>query len=488
MGDNNSIVRSKGKIMEQSKEKIANILLFLVDIISILVSYILAGILWLVLYKGMDNIKTGDLMGFEMGALFLSYIFIILFFNANGNFFKRDKFNEFLNVTKVNIMFASLFSVILFTKRSADVFSRGVYFLTIILNILFMFLLHIILKYYLTRIRIKSKRIDRLLLVTYKDRAEDIIKKVRKRSEWNTKIDGIVILDENLTGQTISDITVVAGRDDLLDYVRTQIMDEVLLDMPVKEYKIMRKAIIELESMGVVVSMSITQLREFEEYKTTIGMIGDVPVVRFASVFHEYNKLLVKRIIDIFGAIIGLMITAVVTVILAPILLIESPGPLFFKQKRVGRNGRYFYMYKFRSMYKDAEERKKELMDKNEMNGLMFKMTDDPRITKVGKFIRKTSIDELPQFFNVLKGDMSLVGTRPPTVDEFKQYEGHHKRRLMMKPGITGLWQVSGRSDIEDFEEVVMLDLQYIDNWCVTEDIKILFKTVKVIFFGKGAR
>ena len=176
------------------------------------------------------------------------------------------------------------------------------------------------------------------------------------------------------------------------------------------------------------------------------------------------------------------------TIVLAPILLIESPGPLFFKQKRVGRNGRYFYMYKFRSMYRDAEERKKDLMDQNEMNGLMFKMTDDPRITKVGKFIRKTSIDELPQFFNVLKGDMSLVGTRPPTVDEFKQYEGHHKRRLSMKPGITGLWQVSGRSDIEDFEEVVMLDLQYIDNWCVTEDIKIIFRTFKVILFGKGAK
>ena len=159
-----------------------------------------------------------------------------------------------------------------------------------------------------------------------------------------------------------------------------------------------------------------------------------------------------------------------------------------FKQKRVGKNGRYFFIYKFRSMYKDAEARKKELMDKNEMNGLMFKMTDDPRITKVGKFIRKTSIDELPQFFNVLKGDMSLVGTRPPTVDEFKQYEGHHKRRLSMKPGITGLWQVSGRSNIEDFEEVVKLDLQYIDNWCLALDFKILIKTVGVIFFGRGAK
>ena len=474
--------------MEQSKEKLSNILLYLVDMFSLLFSYLLAGLLWLVMYKKMDDVNVSDHLGFEVGALILTYAFVIIFFNANGTFFKRDKIMELISVIKINLMFAALFVVVLFAKRSADIFSRGVYFLTIILNIVIMFILHLVVKYYLTKIRIKSKRIDRVLIITYSDRVEDIIKRVSKRSEYNRNIDGIVILDKDMAGETILDYPVVANRDDIIDYVKLQVMDEVLLDMPANEYKRMRKDIMELESMGVVVSMSITQLREFEEYKTTIGMIGDVPVVRFASVFHDYNKLLVKRLIDIVGALVGIVLTLVVTIFLAPILLIESPGPLFFKQKRVGRNGRFFYMYKFRSMYKDAEARKKELMDKNEMNGLMFKMTDDPRITKVGKFIRKTSIDELPQFFNVLKGDMSLVGTRPPTVDEFKQYEGHHKRRLSMKPGITGLWQVSGRSDIEDFEEVVMLDLKYIDNWCVSEDLKILAKTVKVIIFGSGAR
>ncbi len=475
--------------MEQSKDKMKNILLYLADVASLFVSYVLAGLLWLVMYKQMDGQHVfTNLMAFETGALIISYAFIIIFFNANNNFFKRDKFNEFLCVTKINIMFAALFSVVLFVKKSADGFSRGVYFLTIILNILIMFILHLVLKYYLLKIRIKSKRIDRFLVVTYSDRVESLVKRVHKRSEWNRKIDGLVILDKNMTGEEIYGIPVVAGMSDMMDYVKLQIMDEVLLDIPMEEYHNLKETLMELESMGIIVNLSINQLDDFDEFKKTLGMIGDVPVVRFANVFHEDNKLLVKRLIDIVGALIGIGLTAVVTIILAPILLIESPGPLFFKQKRVGRNGRYFYMYKFRSMYRDAEERKKELMDQNEMNGLMFKMTDDPRITKVGKFIRKTSIDELPQFFNVLKGDMSLVGTRPPTVDEFKQYEGHHKRRLSMKPGITGLWQVSGRSDIEDFEEVVMLDLQYIDNWCVTEDIKIIFRTIKVIAFGNGAK
>ena len=198
--------------------------------------------------------------------------------------------------------------------------------------------------------------------------------------------------------------------------------------------------------------------------------------------------MIIKRAIDIVGALIGLLVTAVVTIFVAPAILIESPGPIFFKQKRVGKNGRYFYMYKFRSMYRDAEERKKALMEQNEMKGLMFKMTDDPRITKVGRFIRATSIDELPQFFNVLKGDMSLVGTRPPTVDEFMQYAGYHKRRLSIKPGITGLWQVSGRSSITDFEEVVALDLKYIREWSIGLDIRILLKTVKIVLTGSGSQ
>lgn len=145
-------------------------------------------------------------------------------------------------------------------------------------------------------------------------------------------------------------------------------------------------------------------------------------------------------------------------------------------------------MYKFRSMYIDAEERKKELMDQNEVQGLMFKMDKDPRITRVGNFIRKTSIDELPQFWNVLRGDMSLVGTRPPTEDEFEQYNIFYRRRLSITPGLTGMWQVSGRSDIKDFEDVVKLDLKYIDEWSLMQDVKIMLQTVGVVLFRRGSK
>ena len=191
---------------------------------------------------------------------------------------------------------------------------------------------------------------------------------------------------------------------------------------------------------------------------------------------------------DIVGSIIGLVITLIAFIIFAPIIKIQSPGPVFYKQIRIGKNGRRFTFYKFRSMYVDADKRKKELMEANEMDGNMFKMEDDPRIIPIGRFMRKYSIDELPQFFNVLKGDMSLVGTRPPTEDEYEMYKFHHKARLGFKPGLTGMWQISGRSDITNFEDVVAYDTEYIANWNIWLDIKILFKTIGVVLSGKGSK
>ena len=203
---------------------------------------------------------------------------------------------------------------------------------------------------------------------------------------------------------------------------------------------------------------------------------------------------------DILGGIVGCILTGIIFIFIAPIIYIQSPGPIFFKQKRVGQNGKQFYMYKFRSMYMDAEERKKALMEQNKISdGMMFKMDDDPRIIGsekkdkngkprgIGNFIRRTSLDEFPQFWNVLKGDMSLVGTRPPTLDEWEKYDLHHRVRMSIKPGITGLWQISGRSDITDFEEVVRLDREYIQNWSIWLDFKILFKTVGVVLRHEGA-
>ncbi len=219
-----------------------------------------------------------------------------------------------------------------------------------------------------------------------------------------------------------------------------------------------------------------------------VSSIGVYPMITYHTIALNQYEQMVKRFIDIVGSIVGIVLTSPVMLITALAIKLDSKGPVFFVQKRVGQNGRVFKMLKFRSMCVDAEAKKEELMKNNEMEGgVMFKMKNDPRVTKVGRFIRKTSIDELPQFFNILVGHMSLVGTRPPTLDEVSKYGRSQWRRISIKPGLTGLWQVSGRSDITDFDEVVNLDLEYIDRWSLTLDAKILLGTVGLILGRKGA-
>ncbi len=276
--------------------------------------------------------------------------------------------------------------------------------------------------------------------------------------------------------------------DDAVTFLKRHNVNLVIISVDHLDRDRMASVIDIVGEMGID-SMVTLDSFAMETFDSKLEDFGTLEVVRFAPRIFPEIALLVKRIIDIIGGLVGCILAGILFVFVAPAILIEDGGPIFFKQKRVGKNGKYFYMYKFRSMYRDAEARRKKLMKsgENEMNGAMFKMKDDPRITKVGKFLRKTSIDEFPQFFNVLKGDMSLVGTRPPMVDEYQQYSSHHKRRLSLKPGITGLWQTSGRSEITDFEEVVRLDCYYIDHWSVLFDIKILFMTVIAVLTGKGS-
>ncbi|ETT71785.1 sugar transferase [Bacillus mycoides] len=197
--------------------------------------------------------------------------------------------------------------------------------------------------------------------------------------------------------------------------------------------------------------------------------------------------ILAKRCIDFVGALCGLIVLSPVFFIIAILIKYEDPnGPVFFKQIRMGKNGRKFYMYKFRSMVTDAEKRLEDLLHQNEVSGAMFKMKDDPRVTNIGKFIRRTSIDELPQLINVLKGEMSLVGPRPPLPREVQEYTNYDRQRLMVKPGCTGIWQISGRSSLS-FAEMVELDIEYIINRNLILDLKIIIKTVKVMLFDKNA-
>lgn len=211
------------------------------------------------------------------------------------------------------------------------------------------------------------------------------------------------------------------------------------------------------------------------------------PIERKVNPNNQRGYLFIKRCIDVVGAVAGLLMLLIVFIIVSLLIKLEDPkGSIFFSQKRVGKNGKEFNMYKFRSMVSDAEAKLAELLEQNETTGAMFKMKNDPRVTKIGKFIRKTSIDELPQLINVLKGDMSLVGPRPPIVREVNEYTGYQMQRLLVTPGCTGLWQVSGRSNI-GFEEMVELDLTYITTRSLMADIKIIFRTIFMLFGSKNA-
>lgn len=219
---------------------------------------------------------------------------------------------------------------------------------------------------------------------------------------------------------------------------------------------------------------------------TTRSLGNGEYLLSFQTVPRAGLGLAIKRLVDIAGALVGLMVCALVAPLFAYRIQRETDGSVIFSQTRIGRNGRLFTLYKFRTMHVSAEERLHEVKAHNDMNGNIFKMRNDPRITKLGRFMRRYHIDELPQFWNVLRGEMSLVGTRPPLPREVAGYSAHHKRRLSMKPGLTGLWQLQGTERVKDFEEIVSLDCQYIDRWSLRQDCKIIAATLLKCWRGGG--
>ena len=327
-----------------------------------------------------------------------------------------------------------------------------------------------------------------ILIITTDAEAANVVKALRGDSYGTYHLAGVALLDKNKTGSMIQSVPAVAGADDVTAYIHKNWVDEVFFALP-EHVDIPKKIMKDCNRMGVVTHVQLAALNELGKNQVVEEIAGYMVLSSSINIVSSW-QLLVKRLMDIAGGLVGCIFTGIIYIFIAPIMKVKSPGPVFFSQVRMGKNGKPFKIYKFRSMYMDAEERKKELMEKNNIkDGLMFKMDDDPRIIKgIGHFIRKTSLDEFPQFWNILKGDMSLVGTRPPTMDEWDKYELHHRRRLAIKPGLTGMWQVSGRSEITDFEEVVELDTKYIEQWSIGLDIKILFKTVTVVFTGSGAK
>ena len=407
-------------------------------------------------------------------------------FNSMQDVLKRGRQLEFYATIK-QVVLTTLFLVLyLFISKTSEDISRNVIIIFSLIYLVISFIVRLIYKSILKKF-LKNKTNRQFIIITLKDRAEQLISKINS-SVNDITIKGIILLDDNNVS-VINEKKVVARKDNLFEYLQTEYVDEILLSVgDFDVHDILKK----LSLMGIVLHVEYNGIEDIvgSNNKLIVENLADTTVV--TSTINTINplQLIIKRLMDIVFGIIGTIITFVLAIIIGSIIYAKSKGPVFFVQDRVGRNGKVFKMIKFRSMYLDAEDRKKDLASQNEnKDQMMFKIEHDPRIIKgIGEFIRKTSIDEFPQFINVLKGEMSVVGTRPPTLDEWNKYDLHHRARLAIKPGITGLWQVSGRSEIKDFEEVVRLDTEYIKNFSLWKDASIIYKTIKVVFSRQGAK
>lgn len=458
----------------------------ILDLLCIEVSFFAA---MLIRFRTKSGFNSDDYLYINM-LIVCIHVFLVFLTEPYSGVLKRGYLKELRQTVIHNFLLAGvLLSALYFMKRTND-YSRLVTGYFLVINTVLMTLLRCIHKKILYTRNTNPRNKQNLLLIADRDRAEEFIGRAKRSHYFTYNIVGAALTDlgekapADTDGQDmIYGIPVIGNLDAAYRFALENVIDDVYIEYSGKDIE---ACVDRFLSMGMSVHVSINEIIP-DAPNTTIENIAHHTVITSSIYRMSTKQKVMKRLMDIAGSIVGIILTLVFTVIFGPIIYFQDPGPIFFSQTRVGKNGRRFKIFKFRSMYKDAEERKKELMAQNKMDGLMFKMDNDPRIIPIGRFIRRTSIDEFPQFFNVFIGNMSLVGTRPPTVDEFEQYSEHHKSRLAMKPGITGMWQISGRSDITDFEEVVRLDNEYIRNFSIGLDIKILFRTVIAVFKHEGA-
>jgi len=429
--------------------------------------------------------------------LALADALVLMLFNTMHNVIKRGPLRELIDTGKHCLIVFAAATAYLFIVQQGDAYSRTVVSLTALFHFVLGYLTRLSWKQILSTVGTPLRNKITMIAVLNPKYAESTLQRL-----MNSKVEGYqvigVIMDQSTDLTEVAGIPVVATIDNAADYLCREWVDSIYIDCPSTDPKI-AKLMEACRQMALPLHYHVPGMGIFGE-KQFVEKIGGTTVLTTTINYATPVQNLAKRCLDILGGIVGSILALIAIAIVGPIIKAQSPGPIIFKQERIGQNGKRFYIYKIRSMYMDAEERKKELMAQNRVSdGMMFKMDFDPRIignkilpdgtkkTGIGEFIRKYSIDELPQFFCVLLSTMSMVGTRPPTPDEWEKYAYHHRARLACKPGITGMWQVSGRSEITDFEQVVKLDTEYITNWSFALDIKILFKTIWVVFTRKGA-
>jgi exopolysaccharide biosynthesis polyprenyl glycosylphosphotransferase len=421
--------------------------------------------------------------------VFVASILIVIIANnyCMGKFklYGDQKIKSFLD------LFAAIFKTVFFDFLilSAAIFllkqkdySRLFLLLFASLTFLSLFCQRLLANIYISRISNNRFNIHNILIVGSVERVKLVKDMLEKQLSWGHKVIGRL----STRSDACAGDDCLGSVERLPEILRHVEVDEVVFALNGDKTIALSEHLYVCRRMGILVRI-LPSLWQADDPSISVEKCQTVPFITIKSANFNATGLLYKRIMDVAGGLLGSLLFCLMYPFVAIAIKWESKGPVIFKQKRVGQHGRIFDVYKFRSMYENAEVLKKELIQNNEMNGNMFKLKNDPRITRVGNFLRLTSLDEFPQFLNVLKGEMSLVGTRPPTTDEVREYLPDHLKRLSARPGITGLWQVSGRNHIKDFEKVVELDCNYLENWRFSEDLKIILKTIYVVLKRKGA-
>lgn len=414
--------------------------------------------------------------------LFLfSFFLVTTFKKKERSITSQGLLAKFASVTKIATLTLILTLTFIFLLGWGQKLSRLFIISFFGTDLVLTYIAHVMIGDIAKQLESEKSNCIKVLVVTLPNLIDETITELKKDLGTRYQIIGAVSI-KDVRGMTPNEEFAAITK------IMTQIpFDEVYIDTPGIQTEELLPLIERFKEMGVCCRCNLT-LPTINGKFPTIELYGDHTTAVYTETVYPKGQLILKRMMDIAGGIVGSLLTLILCIFLVPAIKLDSPGPVFFSQIRIGKNGRRFKIYKFRSMCVDAEQKLDELKKDNEVDGLMFKLEKDPRITRVGAFLRKTSLDEFPQFFNILLGDMSLVGTRPPTENEFAEYNEHYRRRLSMTPGLTGMWQVSGRSEIKNFDEVVKLDLQYIDNWSLLLDTKILLKTILVVIYRTGAK
>jgi exopolysaccharide biosynthesis polyprenyl glycosylphosphotransferase len=373
------------------------------------------------------------------------------------------------------------------------IFALKLHFVSRLFIFIFGVIVFLLLSTVRTGIRFAARYVRRrglnyrnILLVGTGRQATELANTIGRYKDWGLRICGIVLDSEGGDVGISGEYPVKGTIEDIPRIITDEIIDEVIFAVSRNRLEDLEEVFLTCEKQGVRTRVALNFFSHVVA-KARLEDLGEIPLLTFSTTPYNEWLLAFKRAFDIFVSGILLIMLIPVFLFIALAVKLTSPGPMFFRQIRVGMNGRRFALYKFRSMVSDAEIMKKDLFQLNEMDGPVFKIRNDPRLTRIGKFIRRFSFDELPQLVNVLKGDMSIVGPRPPVPEEVAHYERWHRRRLSMKPGLTCLWQIQGRNRIKDFDDWMKLDLQYIDNWSLKLDLKIFFKTIPTVFLARGA-